>query len=158
LHNRTSPPKKLFDLPFPLASPKTIRTVSLLLLNLLSFNDEFQTGKKFGFCERIIIVYPLALFGNDQIGCNAKFLLTLQFKNCIHTYHRHYGLHSLHGRYPISIASSRVSKISKQLLQLKSRQSALWKIFLLTSPWYESAATARLTNRRAKTTAGIQIW
>jgi hypothetical protein len=38
---------------------------------------EFQAGRKLDTPERIFTVYPLALFGDAQIGRNAKLLLTL---------------------------------------------------------------------------------
>jgi hypothetical protein len=74
-------PKKLFDLPFPLASPEAIRTVSLLLLNLLGFRNGF-TGLLGRSCYKAnFTIIPLTSFGGCAIHWNAKFLLTLIFKN-----------------------------------------------------------------------------
>ena len=50
------------------------------LLKILSFKNEFQADRRFNSCESMFTIFPLALFGDAQIGRNAKLLLTLQSK------------------------------------------------------------------------------
>ena len=47
----------------------------------LIYRNEFEADKTLTICERVFTGNPITLFSQGQIGRNAKFLLTLIYKN-----------------------------------------------------------------------------
>ena len=52
-------------------------SLARVLSVVLSFKNDFQIGREFGYYEGMVIICPLALFGGCEIGRNAEFLLPL---------------------------------------------------------------------------------